>query len=79
MADFTVHFTNGIGDVCVMWFKYPNGLRVSHYFIGNSYFTRSNTQVLDLGPVYDRSSTRFQQFFYLPTHLPTYIPTYLPT
>lgn len=67
--DFIIHFTNRLGDVCAVSFKCPNGLRVSPYFILDTYFTRCNTQVLDLGPVYDRSPTRFQPFTYLPTYL----------
>jgi len=68
--DFIVHFTNRLGDVCAVWIKCPNGLHVSLYSILDSYFTRCNTEVLDLGPVYDRSPIRFQPLTYLPTYLP---------
>jgi hypothetical protein len=74
--DFILHFNNRLGEVCAVWFKCPNGLHVSLYFIIDSYLTIYNAEGLDLGPVYDRSPTRLQPFTYLPTYLTTYLPAY---
>jgi hypothetical protein len=60
--DFIVHFTNQLGDVCAVLFKCPNGLHVSPYLIFDAYLTGYNTEVFDLGPLYDRSPTRFKPF-----------------